>query len=145
METEFSKFEQKFEVEKYKVFELEYWMLSLNPFQPTLGSLIISSKFNATEIDDVDEEIHSSGLIRIMKKAKSKLAQSFSPSKYNFMALMMVDPVFHIHVVPRYPNEIEFSGVSFKDKGWPSLPIMEANVLTEKELKNILNKLNEKL
>ena len=41
------------------------------------------------------------------------------------MALMMVDPQVHFHVLPRYAEPQAFDGTTFADPGWPALPDMK--------------------
>ena len=41
--------------------------------------------------------------------------------------LMMVDKQVHYHVIPRYSQKVFFEGIKFFDKGWPGLPLLNAN------------------
>lgn len=43
----------------------------------------------------------------------------FQNDKINYLMLMMVDPEVHFHVIPRYANDKEFEGITFKDSEWP--------------------------
>ena len=41
--------------------------------------------------------------------------------KINYLALMMVDPLLHFHVFPRFDTDVRKSGVVLKDKYYPGL------------------------
>jgi diadenosine tetraphosphate (Ap4A) HIT family hydrolase len=42
--------------------------------------------------------------------------------------LMMVDPNAHFHVIPRYPDARNWSGIEFRDEGWPGPPSLKSAV-----------------
>ena len=83
MQNEFKKFNEKFQVKKFLIYENEDWFLFLNPFQPTLGALIVYSKFEAIDIEDIND-IQSKSLIKIKQIGKRLLEKVFSPCKFNF-------------------------------------------------------------
>ncbi len=49
-------------------------------------------------------------------------ATTFDFQKINYLALMMVDPHVHFHVIPRYSGSREFAGSTFADATWPKPP-----------------------
>jgi len=56
--------------------------------------------------------------------------------------LMMVDPVVHFHVLPRYSSDREFEGFTFKDFSWPKKPDLDLmNKIDEDMLLKITLKL----
>ena len=103
------------------VHEYEHWCVLLRPAQVTLGSLVLICKENATQFADISE-----GAFAEMKQVVGDIEtglKSFRPwQKINYLALMMVDPQVHFHIIPRYSADQEFAGVSFKDAGWPAVP-----------------------
>ena len=50
------------------------------------------------------------------------LRAAFDYQKLNYLALMMVDPHVHFHVIPRYSEAREFEGSTFLDAAWPKPP-----------------------
>jgi hypothetical protein len=50
------------------------------------------------------------------------LRAAFDYQKVNYLALMMVDPHVHFHVIPRYSEAREFEGSTFLDAAWPKPP-----------------------
>lgn len=101
--------------------ELEHWCILLRPAQATLGAVVLCSRHEATALADLPPaafaEMHTAvSLIETRLKA-------FRPfRKINYLALMMVDPQVHFHVLPRYAEAQTFEGISFPDPGWPALP-----------------------
>ena len=49
-------------------------------------------------------------------------APTFDFQKINYLALMMVDPHVHFHVIPRYSSSREFGGATCLDAAWPKPP-----------------------
>jgi len=50
------------------------------------------------------------------------LSRAFSPDKYKYIMLMMVDAHLHSHVIARYQTAHNFLEKEWKDSGWPTLP-----------------------
>lgn len=130
-----SNFQKKYEVEKHRIFTNEHWIVSVRPEQITIGSLLLSLRRECTSMGylHADEgESFSTACSFIEKTLKAKL----SPEKVNYMALMMVDPQVHFHVVPRYSKPVFLGGTLYNDAFWPrpvemshSLPVNPADVL----------------
>lgn len=103
------------------VAEYDHWYVIIRQGQVTLGSLIVITKHEARAFADVPEaactELH-----RIFGDIKAVLGNLFAYDQINFLALMMVDPEAHFHVIPRYAAAREFAGQSFADSSWPKPP-----------------------
>lgn len=60
---------------------------------------------------------------------------TLQPDKLNYLALMMVDPNPHFHVLPRYGADRAFDGAFFQDKSWPKPPDLAHKVeLTDQQV-----------
>jgi diadenosine tetraphosphate (Ap4A) HIT family hydrolase len=59
--------------------------------------------------------------------------------------LMMVDKQVHYHVIPRYERDTEFSGITWKDSGWPGVPNLVGEEVEVKTLKKILTAVKDNL
>ena len=103
------------------VAEYPHWLVLLRPAQPTLGSLVLAAKSDATAFGDLDAEAFAE-LATVIRDIEGRLAEAVGFSRINYLMLMMVDPHVHFHVIPRYEGERSAEGVSVRDAGWPKLP-----------------------
>ena len=103
------------------VHEFEHWAVLLRPAQPTLGSLVLAAKSEATAFGDLPGEAHAE-LKPVTRAIERALAGAVNFQKINYLMLMMVDPHVHFHVLPRYEGAREWNGRQFADAGWPKLP-----------------------
>lgn len=121
--------------------EMESWAVMLRPAQVTLGSLILACREDATSLGAVSPEASQEFAV-ICKRVESLLATQFAPDKLNFMALMMIDPHVHFHIVPRYETARQFLGKTLVDRDWPKPPnLLETAEFSEDELSHLLEEL----
>lgn len=100
-----------------------YWHIVLRPGQVTLGSLVLICKENITSCSEMSLNAAMEKKV-IIEHIESILKNTFNYSKINYLTLMMVDPIVHSHVIPRYETSIEFDGQSFEDASWPLPPAL---------------------
>lgn len=112
------------------VHEFDHWLVMARPAQPTLGSLVLAAKSDATAFSHLDAEAYAE-LQRATAAIETALARAVSFAKINYMMLMMVDPNVHFHVLPRYEGARLWRGREFVDVGWPKLPDLGHAVLLE--------------
>lgn len=112
---------EKFGYPASLVAEFEHWVILARPAQPTLGSLVLAAKSDATAFGDLPAEAHAE-----LKQASSAIEAALSGAvdyaRLNYLMLMMVDPHVHFHVIPRYEGAREWQGREFVDCGWPKVP-----------------------
>jgi len=101
--------------------EYRSWVVLLRPAQPTLGSLVLACKEDATSLGAVSTEAYSELAVATADLERA-LRTTFDHQKINYLALMMVDPHVHFHVIPRYSGSREFEGSTFVDAMWPKPP-----------------------
>ena len=101
--------------------EFDHWLVLLRPAQPTLGSLVLAARSDATAFAELPGEAHAE-LKRVTGAIEAALARFTGYARLNYLMLMMVDPHVHFHVIPRYEGAREWGGVGFPDAGWPALP-----------------------
>jgi diadenosine tetraphosphate (Ap4A) HIT family hydrolase len=101
--------------------EFEHWVVLLRPAQPTLGSLVLAAKSDATAFGNLEAAAHSE-LARVTKAIEAALSEAVGYEKINYLMLMMVDPHVHFHVLPRYDGSREQGGIAISDAGWPGQP-----------------------
>lgn len=61
-------------------------------------------------------------MLQILKVMESTIVKTFGASKINYVMLMMVDPLLHFHILPRYKEERELFGETWADAAWPGPP-----------------------
>ncbi|HET6538265.1 MAG TPA: HIT family protein [Sphingopyxis sp.] len=101
--------------------EYQHWVILLRPAQPTLGSLVLAAKSDATSFGDIPPEAHAE-LSVITKTLETALQKAVDYSRINYLMLMMVDPHVHFHVLPRYDGTRSAAGLTLSDAGWPGQP-----------------------
>jgi diadenosine tetraphosphate (Ap4A) HIT family hydrolase len=116
------------------VAEYDHWLVLLRPDQPTLASLVLAAKGEATAFGALGGEAFAE-LGRVVADIEAALRQAVAPAKINYLMLMMVDPHVHFHVLPRYEGERSACGVAIEDAGWPKAPALaEATALTADQI-----------
>ena len=103
------------------VADYAHWVVLLRPAQPTLGSLILAAKSEATAFSDLDAAAFAE-LRRAIADIERVLAEAVDYARINYLMLMMVDPHVHFHVIPRYAASREFGGATCLDAAWPKPP-----------------------
>lgn len=106
--------------------EFEHWVVLARIAQPTLGSLILAAKSDATAFGDLPGAAHAE-LKHATAAIEAALAKAVGYARINYLMLMMVDPHVHFHVIPRYEGAREWpkgekSAREFVDVGWPKVP-----------------------
>ncbi len=97
------------------------WIVLVRPKQVTLGSVVIAAAHPATSFADLPP-LHFTTLGPVMSRVETALKTLFHCDKVNYLALMMVDPHVHFHVIPRFAQTATFAGQSFADNFWPKPP-----------------------
>jgi diadenosine tetraphosphate (Ap4A) HIT family hydrolase len=100
-----------------------HWLVLLRPSQPTLGSLVLAARSEATSFAALDPAAYAE-LATISRDIEGALRAAVDHARLNYLMLMMVDPHVHFHVIPRYEEPREFAGTRFVDAGWPKLPAL---------------------
>ena len=103
--------------------DYEHWVVLLRPAQPTLGSLVLAARSEATSFPELPVEAFAE-LQDAVADIERALAAAVRHEKINYLMLMMVDPHVHFHVIPRYPGERSACGVTVSDSGWPKVPAL---------------------
>ena len=112
------------------VADYEHWVVLLRPAQPTLGSLVLAAKGEATAFSGLGPPAFAE-LQRAVADIEQTLSAAVGYAKINYLMLMMVDPQVHFHVIPRYEGVRSACGISISDAGWPKAPALgEAVELT---------------
>jgi diadenosine tetraphosphate (Ap4A) HIT family hydrolase len=122
--------------------EFEHWLVLLRPAQVTLGSLVLAAKSDATAYADLPREAFAEQA-DVVKAVERVLAGFCRYERINYLMLMMVDPNVHFHVIPRYSEPRQWSGMDFPDAGWPGPPQLGSAVaLTSVQIDELARQLS---
>ena len=114
--------------------DFTHWLVLLRPAQPTLGSLVLAAKSDATAFGDLPEGAHAE-LKPVTAAIERTLAGFVDYQRLNYLMLMMVDPHVHFHVLPRYADARHWEGLEFRDEAWPGPPqLAGARILNADEI-----------
>lgn len=116
-----AKFHADYRVAELMIREGDAWIVSLRPGQLTLGSMLISSKTDASSFASFDP---AGGVefFELVRQAERAVAHLFGAVRINCIALMMKDPIVHFHLIPRYQRAATYLGRSWEDPDWPKPP-----------------------
>jgi len=121
--------------------EFEHWVVLLRPAQPTLGSLVLAAKSDASAYGQLSREAFSEQADAVAA-IELGIARFSAYERINYLMLMMVDPNVHFHVVPRYSEPREWCGIQFPDAGWPGPPQLgNAVKLSPVQIENLAKEL----
>ena len=112
---------RKFGFPETLVAEFDHWVVLLRPAQPTLGSLVLAARSEATAFGDLEPAAYAE-LAQVTKAIERALSRAVSYERINYLMLMMVDPHVHFHVLPRYEGSRSHEGIQIPDAGWPGQP-----------------------
>ncbi|AVP96489.1 HIT family protein [Ahniella affigens] len=101
--------------------EYQYWVVLLRPAQFTAGNVILACKSESTALGSLGASAFSEMSIAV-NEIEATLRKVVNYEKVNYLALMMVDPHIHFHVIPRYCGTRVLAGTEFSDASWPRPP-----------------------
>jgi diadenosine tetraphosphate (Ap4A) HIT family hydrolase len=104
--------------------ETSHWVVLLRPQQVTAGCLILACKEEARSLGAISADA-GAALPSVVARLEAALKATYGPEKFNYLALMMVDPHVHFHVIPRYSEPTIVDTVEIVDHGWPRHPRLD--------------------
>lgn len=113
---------QKFCTPETLIKDYEHWSLVLRPNQCTLGSCVIVAKCSAdiTSVGGLSPDAGAE-FPSVAADFERALRATFGAVKFNYSALMMIDPQPHFHAIPRYETPPVFDGTPYPDTAWPKV------------------------
>ena len=120
--------------------EYDNWVVLLRPMQVTVGSLVLVEKSDAVHLGKLSQDSWTEFAV-VCKEVEDWTRRIFGAEKFNYMALMMVDPNVHFHFVPRYSQPVEVAGEAFLDADWPEWSKLGRIEMTSEQLNEISEKL----
>jgi diadenosine tetraphosphate (Ap4A) HIT family hydrolase len=123
-------FRDKFRLDALTVHETDAWTLSVRPAQPVLGALVLSTRHRALDFSQLPGGAGTT-MVEMMAHAERAACALFGAVRLNALCLMMQDPLFHFHLLPRYHAPVDFAGATWRDPGWPGPPTLGENQASE--------------
>jgi diadenosine tetraphosphate (Ap4A) HIT family hydrolase len=114
----------KFNYPRTLVVEDDHWAVLVRTAQPTLGALVLAARRDVTSLAALTP-VEAAALPAMAARIERMLATVVAPDKLNYLALMMVDPQVHFHVLPRYAGTRQWRDVVLADAGWPGVPQLQ--------------------
>ena len=123
--------------------EYVHWMVMIRPGQVTLGCTVIAAKSTCVSLGDLTPS-EAAELPQVVRDFERTVRRVAPASKFNYLALMMVDPNPHFHAIPRYAAEVHVDGSVFLDTSFPNPPdLRRTHELTAEQLDSIRRLLTE--
>jgi diadenosine tetraphosphate (Ap4A) HIT family hydrolase len=131
-------FEKKYKSDVNLIKSFNSWNWILRPNQTSFASTILYHKSNKKRLSDITEQDFNEFklVVNFIEKIYSNKTSYF---QLNYLALMMVDPIVHFHIIPRYSKSIFFQDLEFKDYSFPKPPDLSLyNNVTDSVKKKII-------
>lgn len=101
--------------------EFEHWVVLIRPVQTTPLNCIVAARAEVTSLGGLTPSAGAE-LPLVMGSFESTVKRIAPAVKFNYLALMMVDPNPHFHAIPRYAAPLKLDGRSYGDIAYPKPP-----------------------
>ncbi len=119
--------------------ENEHWYTLLRLEQITFSSMILICKNKKNSSFSKLIKSEQTEMFRAIQHIEKVALSKIGCDRINYLALMMVDPFVHYHVLPRYKNPKIFKDIEFIDPGYPGVPDLTYKTsLTETEFSKLV-------
>lgn len=134
---------QKFGYPASLIREYDHWVVMVRPKQITFGCVVIAAKSAGTSMGALTP-VEAAEFPRIASDFERAMKRLAGAEKFNYVALMMVDPNPHFHAIPRYARDVSIDGITFSDGTFPKPPDLNAaHALDAKQIESIRRRLVE--
>jgi diadenosine tetraphosphate (Ap4A) HIT family hydrolase len=98
--------------------EFEHWVVLIRPVQTTPLSCVVVARADVSSLGELSAE--AGGELPLVIRGFEAAVRRIAPAvKFNYLALMMVDPNPHFHALPRYAAPLSLGGVGYSDADFP--------------------------
>ena len=98
--------------------EFDHWVVLIRPAQITPLSCVIAARADVNSLGDLASA--SAAELPLAIRGFETTVRSIAPAvKFNYLALMMVDPNPHFHAIPRYAAPLRLGGLDYVDTAFP--------------------------
>ena len=103
------------------VSENKHWYILLRPEQITFASMILITKNEKNSSFAKLKPPEQAEMFLAIQKIEKVAFNIMHCDKINYLALMMVDPFVHYHVLPRFKEPKIYNNIEFLDLGYPGV------------------------
>lgn len=135
-------FNRKFEVDRFIIKEYNFWIWSLRKNQSTIGSCILFPKRECYRLSELTKE-ELTEMKLIYSEIENTLYKVFQYTNINYLTLMMVDPIVHTHILPRYKKALTYRGSVYGDDNYPHIPNLNLDLVEDFNKSLIINDLKK--
>ncbi|NML16082.1 HIT family protein [Azohydromonas caseinilytica] len=98
--------------------EFEHWVVLIRPVQPTPLSCVIAARADVNSLGEL-EAAAGAQLPAEIAGFEAAVRRVAPAVRFNYLALMMVDPNPHFHAIPRYAAALSLDGIECRDTDFP--------------------------
>jgi len=135
----FEKTLAKFGYPGYLIIENDHWYTLLRREQITFGSMILITKNEKNSSISKLNVSEQAEMFFAIQKIEDVAFKIMNCDKINYLALMMVDPYVHFHILPRFKKPVDYNNIDFIDPGYPGVADLGYKTqLTETEFSDLV-------
>ena len=121
------------------LYENKYWYILLRPDQITFCSMVLISKNEKNNYISKLNVSEQAEMFLAIQKIEEVTFNVIKCNKINYLALMMVDPYVHFHILPRFKKPVDYNNIDFIDPGYPGVADLAYKTqLTETEFSDLV-------
>ena len=121
------------------LYENKYWYILLRPDQITFCSMVLISKNEKNSCISKLNVSEQAEMFFAIQKIEDVAFKIMNCDKINYLALMMVDPYVHFHILPRFKKPVDYNNIDFIDPGYPGVADLGYKTqLTETEFSDLV-------
>lgn len=132
-----AEFRERFRLAELTVHEGVHWTMSVRPAQPVLGALVLSTRHGALDFSSLPPDAGPE-MLHLIGVAERAAREQLGAVRVNALCLMMRDPLFHFHLLPRYGEAAQLGGRTWTDPGWPGPPALGEDQAAEGDLDELV-------
>lgn len=131
--------------------ETPYWMIFLAPSQRYLGTCVVALKSKRQSLSEL-EDSEWKDFILIVRRMENSVNKAFKPALFNWSCFKNAafrdgdpNPEIHWHFIPRYQEEVQFSGLKFLDPDFGFIPKPVARIIPDEVMGKIKSEIKKNL
>lgn len=130
---------RKFNYPASLISQNESWYILLRPEQVTFCSMILISKKSKNSSFSKLNNHEQLEMFESLKLIEEICYNKLESDKINFLAFMMIDPIVHFHIFPRFQNQKSFDDIIFTDPGFPGVvDLNHINLVDQKKYNELV-------
>jgi diadenosine tetraphosphate (Ap4A) HIT family hydrolase len=83
--------------------------------------MVLSSRQGVASFSEMSAD-SGAEFLSLLAASEHAVKSAYGAARVNCLGLMMVDPIVHFHLIPRYGAAVEHHGAKWQDEDWPLPP-----------------------